>query len=239
MSRASKTPRDPARRRLLRAALGLPLAAAAAACAELVPGRGPPPDLFRLTPKSSFDPDLPEVRWQVTVPPPIANAGLDTTRIALQRIPTQIEYYARAGWIDRAPFMVQTLMIESFENSERIVGVARETSGLNTTYTLSTELREFQVIYYDGLPPKARVGINAKLILLPERIIVGNSSFESIVEAERDEMVAIVAAFDEALGKVLRSLVGWTLRTGEEMYQRRERLRRGPGPGPETAPQQG
>ncbi len=37
---------------------------------------------------------------------PVADAGLDTTRIALQRRATQLEYYARSGWVDRAPLMI-------------------------------------------------------------------------------------------------------------------------------------
>ena len=42
------------RRRLLRTALTLPLAALATACELTVPGQGPPPVLYRLTPKSTF-----------------------------------------------------------------------------------------------------------------------------------------------------------------------------------------
>lgn len=231
-SKAGDPAELPSRRRVLRFGAALPAlgvvlpALAVGACANLVPGRGPAPDLYRLTPKSTFDEDLPDVTWQMVVPPPLADAGLDTVRIGLQRLPTRVEYYALADWVDRAPFMVQTLIIESFENSGRIIGVGREASGLNVNFSLTTELREFQAFYYDSSLPRVRVGLNAKLIMLPERIIVANQSFESIVQAERDELQLIVEAFDEALGKVLRDLVGWTLRAGEEMYQRRERLLR-------------
>ena len=109
------------RRRLLRTALTLPLAALATACELAVPGQGPPPVLYRLTPKSTFSEDLPRVDWQLILEVPVADAGLNTTRVALLQTPTQLEYYARSSWTDRAPLMVQTLMIESFENSGRIV----------------------------------------------------------------------------------------------------------------------
>ena len=101
------------RRRLLRAAAALPVVALATGCELPVPGQGPPPELFLLTPKSSFRDDLPAAPWQLIVEPPSANASLNSTRIALLRSPTQIDYYARSNWGDRAPLMVQTLMVES------------------------------------------------------------------------------------------------------------------------------
>lgn len=203
-----------ARRRVLKLALAAPLAGLAAACQVAVPGQGPPPSLYRLSPKSTFAEGLPRVDWQLVLETPLANAGIDTTRIALQRTSMQIEYYARSQWSDRAPLMVQTLMIESFENSNRIVAVGRDVIGLRADFLLKSELREFQVVYYDG-PPRAHVNISARLVTMPRRAIIGAESFEAIVPAKADNIYAIIDAFDEALGKVLRRLVEWVLQTGE------------------------
>lgn len=204
----------PSRRRLLKLALAAPVAGLASACEVAVPGQGPPPDLYRLSPKSNFDLDLPRVDWQLVIETPTANAGIDTTRIALQRTPIKVEYYARSQWSDRAPRMIQTLIIESFENSERIVSVGRDVIGLRADYQLKTELREFQAEYFNGLP-NAHVGITARLVKMPRRAIIGSQSFDARVPAAADDIEAIVAAFDDALGKVLRKLVQWTLRVGE------------------------
>jgi len=204
------------RRRLLRAAAALPLVALAPGCSLPVPGQGPPPELFRLTPKSTFDDDLPSVDWQLVLEAPVADAGLNTTRIALQRSPTQIEYYARSGWADRAPLMIQTLMVESFENSEKIVSIGRESIGLRADFVLKTELRELQAVYFNGGLPEAWVSINAKLVQMPRRAIVASQSFDSRVTAQADSLPEIIAAFDEAAGKVLRRLVAWTLTEGDQ-----------------------
>ena len=198
-----------ARRRALKVALGLPIAALAA-CQVAVPGQGPPPELYRLTPKSTYPEDLPVVDWQLVLETPLANAGINTTRIGLQRTPTQIEYYARANWSDRAPLMVQTLMIESFENSGRIIAVGRDVVGLRADFILKSELREFQAEYFNGATPRAHVLLTARLVQMPRRAIVGSHSFEQSVAATEDSMPAIIAAFDDALGKVLRRLVEWT-----------------------------
>jgi cholesterol transport system auxiliary component len=111
--------------------------------------------------------------------------------------------------------MVQTLIVESFENSRRIVAVGRDVVSLRADFVLSTELREFQAEYFDEPSPRAHVGIIARLVQLPRRAIIGTESFDSSIPAQADTVDAIVAAFDEALGKVLRRLVLWTLKTGE------------------------
>jgi cholesterol transport system auxiliary component len=193
--------------------LNLPLG-----CTGLVPGSRPPPRIFRLTPKSTFPADLPRVDWQMIVEAPVANAGLDTTRVALMRGPHEIEYYARSSWVDTAPLMVQTLIIESFENSGKIVSVGRESLGLRADYLLKLELREFQAEYREGPLPRAHVAISAKLVKLPARQIVAAQTFEGFETASADAVEEVVNAMDLALGRVLRDIVVWTLTSGEEFW---------------------
>lgn len=211
-----ESPKLPQRRALIASALLLPFGVTLTACQLPVPGQGPPPSLFRLTPKSTFSDDLPVVDWQLVLEIPIANAGLSTTRVALQKTPTQLGYYARSSWTDRAPVMVQTLMIESFENSKRIVAVGRESVGLRADFILKSELREFQAEYFRGTLPSVRVAINAKLVKMPRRAIIGSQSFEALAEAKADVMDEIIAAYDEALGSVMKDLVEWTLTKGQD-----------------------
>lgn len=194
-----------------------------AACSpgSLLPGQKDPPRLFELTPKSTFDPDLPQVDWQLLVETPIAAAGVDTPRIALKRTPTTMDYFARAEWSDRAPALVQTLMVESFENTDRIISVGRESLALRADYTLKVELREFQAEYYDTTsadslsgPPRVNVRINLKLVKMPERVIIAGSTFGREIDASSNKLDDIVLAFNDALGKVLKRAVAWTLETG-------------------------
>jgi cholesterol transport system auxiliary component len=205
------------RRRLLRAAALLAFGTLTSGCAGVLPGAGPPPRLFRLTPKSTFPENQEPVAWQLVIETPLAPAGLDTTRIALQRASVELEYYARANWTDLAPAMIQTLVVESFENSGKIVAVGRESLGLRADFVLKLELREFQSDYSGGAVPNAHVRLNAKLVRMPQRTIVGSQSFEAKVGANADRIEDIVAAFDSALGKTLKDLVLWTLQTGESV----------------------
>lgn len=200
--------------RCFRAACTVAALALLPACAGVLPG-GPPSDLYTLTPKSTFAEDLPRADWQLVVEEPLAAGGLDLDRIALRESPTELDYYAQARWTERAPRMVQTLLVESFENSGRIVAVGRQAIGLRSDFSLRSELREFQAEYMNGSPPQVRVRLNAKLIQQPQRAIIANENFEAVTQAEGATMAAIVWAFDRSLGKVLRDTVEWTLRTAD------------------------
>lgn len=194
------------------------IAAAAAAslllggCA-LIQAAEEPTNLYQVTPKSTFDPGLPSVRWQLAVEVPAAAANLNTGRIAIAHSPTSFDYYAKSAWTDRAPLMVQTRIVDSFENSRKIIAVARESIALVPNYLLQPDLRDFEAMYYYGSPPIARVRIVAKLVQMPVRQIIGEATFERCVRAQADKVPKVVEAIDQALGSVIKNLVAWTLRT--------------------------
>ncbi len=178
----------------------------------VAPGQAEPPNLYDLSPKSTFAEDLPKADWQLVVETPVAAAALNTPRIALKRGPAKVDYYDRAAWTDVAPQLVQTLIIESFENTKKIISVGREDANLRSDYLLKPELREFQAEYTSGGSPQANVHINVKLVKMPQRTIIAGENFQFKATASGDNMSAIVKAFDEALGKVLKRLVEWTIR---------------------------
>lgn len=205
--------RQASRRRWLTMASILATMPILLACSIDLPG-GPGPNLYTLTPKNTFRADLPFVDAQLLVEQPIAASGLNTGRIVLKPDPFEIQYFASVAWADRAPNLVQTLLIESFENSKRIISVGRETTGLRADYVLKNELREFQAEYFDrstSAAPDVRVRISATLIKMPERAIVNRFEKESVVTASGGRFKDVITAFDDAMGKVLSSIVEQTL----------------------------
>ena len=204
-----------------------------------IAGAGCPATPLCSDPESTFPDDVPMVNWQLLVDTPISPAGLSTARIAMNDSPIELRYFDRANWTDFAPKMVQTLMIESFENSGKIIGVGREQIGLRSDFLLKTDLREFQAEYSDALPqgikimdqgvppPVARVRINVKLVRMPRREIVATKTFERRIRAKDNTMKEIIGSFDQALGKALKAIVSWTLKTGQKI--KREKSRRTSG----------
>jgi cholesterol transport system auxiliary component len=200
------------RRRELRGGAGT---LALGACTGLIPGTGEAPQTYVLTPKSAFRPDLPTVDWQLLVDVPVAPAEIDTTRIVLSRSPVTLDFFGNAVWPDRAPIMVQTLLVESFERTGRITAIGRETAGLRADYILKPELRKFMAVYYDTPTgaPTVVVTMTVRLVRMPDRTIIAQTSFDRREQAQQNAIENIVLAFDEALGGVLKRIIEWTLTT--------------------------
>ena len=200
------------RRRLLRG--GAAFAALALASCQL-PGSGPPPREFRVTPKTTFGENLPQVDWALVVDRPSSDPSFDTTRIA-RTSGVEVEYYANANWVDRPPAMIEPMIIQSFRNSGAIKVVAGRRSDVRPDFMLQTTITAFQAQPVDSGPPEARVVLDASLMAMPKRRVVGTTEIGRSVTAQAATLDAIAAAFDDALGKVLKRLVEWTLVTGEE-----------------------
>jgi cholesterol transport system auxiliary component len=195
-------------RRLLLSVLVL----APSGCGSLLPTGGSPPKLYTLTPATDVAAG-PAIRSQLLVDVPVSAAALDTERIALSRSANTIDYYAEAAWTDRAPLMIESLLVQSFENSGRITAIGRESLALRADYVLRPELRHFEAEYHDAPAPSAHVAVGVKLVKMPDRAIVAQRNFEASAPAAANQMTAIVESFDKALHEVMRQIVDWTLAT--------------------------
>ncbi|MGO4728515.1 MULTISPECIES: ABC-type transport auxiliary lipoprotein family protein [unclassified Inquilinus] len=203
------------RRLFLRQATLSSAAVGLAGCGGISALAPPAPSVYELTPKNTFDANLPKVTWQLLVDMPSANAGIDTDRIAISENPTSLDYFAKVAWVDRAPAMVVGLLVESFENTGKIISVGRQISGLRANYVLQPEIREFRAERWPGEPYRVRVRIGAKLVRFPQRTIIGGDSFERVMTVSGPDFSAVIQAWDDALGGVLKQIVEWALRTGE------------------------
>jgi cholesterol transport system auxiliary component len=194
-------------RRLVPSAILLGLAG----CSSLLGGSAPA-HLYRVTPKSTYPPNLPHRSVQLLIDLPLAPAGLDTSRIALTRSAVSIDYFADSEWTDRAPLLAQTALLESFENTRAINAIDRETLGLRADFILKTEIRHFEAVYDSpNGAPEAWVSINLRLVNPAARDIVAQTSFEHRQQASANDMPNIIAAFDDALGEVMAEIVLWTV----------------------------
>ena len=187
-------------------------AALLSACGSLQLIPTPPTQQLYLLRPRIMPPMGSPVAWRLAVAIPDATASLNTTRIALSRSATTMDYYANAAWDDRLPLLLQKLLLETFDMSGRIVSVGRDTAGFETDYLLQTEVRNFEAHYDtpDGAP-KIMVSLQAKLARLTQRDIVGTLNATHEAQASANNLDSIVLAFDEATAPAVAEIAAWTL----------------------------
>jgi cholesterol transport system auxiliary component len=188
------------------------LALLQASCGGLLPPPPPPPALYRIP-------------LQLLVETPTAPAAIDTTRIALSRSPTRIDYFADAAWTDEAPRLLQGLIAESLERSGRIAAVARDTLELRADALLLSDLRHFEAEYRGSGPPAIHVQIDCRLVEMPERNIIASRSFAAEAPARENETAAVVDAFNEAVHNLLRQMAPWVAQNLATLASRRSPAR--------------
>jgi cholesterol transport system auxiliary component len=143
---------------------------------------------------------------------PRASPGLDSSRIALVRPPVSFDYFADSAWTDRAPVVVQAALLESFENSGRLVALDRDSIEAEPDFVLQTELRHFEAEYDRATgPPLVRVAIRVRIVSAGGRRIVAATAFSRSARAAANDVPSIVAALDRALGEVIDEIVAWSL----------------------------
>ncbi|WP_374311052.1 ABC-type transport auxiliary lipoprotein family protein [Dongia sp.] len=197
------------RRGLLIGASGLLAGGLLTGCG-IVPEVNTPLNLYSVSPKVADVTNPPSLDWQLVVAEPKAGADLATNRIALSRAANRIEYFAEGVWSDAAPALVQSKLIEAFEDVVPQLAVGRDSAGLKPDYILQSELRDFQAAY-SGSSGEAVVRITAKLVKMPERKIVKSIAAEARQPSAGGGLPGIVAAFEAALGDVFNQLIAGVL----------------------------
>lgn len=186
---------------------------------SILPKGNPRPQLFRLTVAPPMAASGPALKGQLLVDTPFAPAALDTDRIALTRSATSFDYFGEVAWSDRAPLMVQSLLIESLEASGRTPTVARESLALRAEGALKTDLLHYEARYGGtsgggDAPPEVRISFSAKLVRMSDRVVVGQHMANAVQRAARNEVSAIVDAFDQALHQIIQETIDWVVATG-------------------------
>jgi cholesterol transport system auxiliary component len=191
-------------------------ALALSACSSLLPSKEP---MEILTSQVHVDPDpaWPQVTWQLSVGRPSTNDMLESRRLAVVPTPGRIQVYKGVTWDDSVPDLVQTALVEAFEDSGRIVAVGRQASGLRNDFLLQLDLRDDEAVYHSaGAPPEVLIVVNAKLVDSAHSRAVAIHTFRATATASSTEVHAVAGAFDSALASLSHDVVGWTLTSGQQ-----------------------
>ncbi len=156
-----------------------------------------------------------QVGWALTVIRPNSSALLDSNRLAVRPQPNVLQVYKGANWSEAMPDMVQTHIVEAFENSGRIKTVSRQNSGVPADVALLIDIRRFESVYADGAKiPDAVISLHAKLLEYPSNRVIAVQNFSAQVPAASKEVPAVVQAIEQGLNQTTSEMVSWALANG-------------------------
>ena len=190
-------------RRMAGVLSALLFALALAACA----GGDASMQTFELLPPQDFG-DARRARGTLSIALPTSIRVIDSERVVIQPKAGEINYLSGARWSDRVPRLVQSRIIQSFENSKRIRVVTREGDSLRTDYKLDTEVREFGVLV--SPQQQALVELSVKLVNTRTNRVIAAQVFTAQVDTGSVDGPSATAAINAAFGTVLVDLVRWT-----------------------------
>ncbi len=154
---------------------------------------------YTLNALSYYESDHKRVDDFIMIQTPIIAKGLDDNRINLMHSPQRLDYYANARWSSSLNWMIQSSLIESFENSEVLSRVSGDTAGVKPDYQLLLEVYDFQAEYKEAeKAPRIHIKLVAKLVSYPTRDLAASFTVESFQQSEENELGTIVQAFDDA-----------------------------------------
>ncbi len=183
-------------------------AAVACGLALLSACGGSAPATFDLTaPRSGITARA--ARGQMLVAEPSATSPVDGDRIVVRTGAESVAYLTGAQWSDRLPRLVQTRLIQTFENGKSLRAVGRPGDKIVADSTLTSEIRRFEIDVTTG---QAVVEISAKLVGESSGRVIAAKIFTAQTAGSASNGGAAAAALDEALGSVLRQIVAWASR---------------------------
>ena len=169
-------------------------------------GGGPPPTTFDLSalPVGSTLRGTPH---QLVVAEPVATQAIDSDRVVVRPSEGELAYLSGAQWADRLPRLVQTRLIQSFENTHAVRLVGRPGDRLASDRTLETEIRAFELDVKRG---EAVVEITAKILDDRTGHLVATQVFAARVPSGGTGGPAATSALDAALAQCMRAIAAWT-----------------------------
>jgi len=186
------------------------LAALAGACSS-----GPAPATYDLSAPTSRIRGAAGV--QVLVNEPAALQTLSTQQILVKDASGAVSFLGGGQWADNLPRLIQTRLINTFENASQLRGVSRPSSGAVADVQLVSELRSFEIATPSN---EAVVEISVKIVSDQNGRIVNGRIFRARTPVAAVDAPNAAHALDESLSTVMLDIVRWV--SGSSLPRREE-----------------
>jgi cholesterol transport system auxiliary component len=167
-------------------------------------GGGPPPTTFDLAQREGTARTL-HLSRQLVIAEPIALQSLDSDHVLVRRADGTLATLAHAQWSDRLPRLVQSRIVQAFENAGASGQVGPSGGSVSANTTLEAEIRAFEVDVGAG---QGKVEIAARLVDATSGKIIAARIFHADAGGG-GEGPAAVGSLDQALSQALGDLIRW------------------------------
>ncbi len=189
------------------------MALVASGCVSLLPETAPPKPRYHIAEFDTAALQGNRLNWSLVVDDPRTTRIYDSMRIAVTPAPGKIEYFAGAEWADRAPRLFQIALVQTFEDSGRILAVGDRGAVPVGDFVLQTDIRRlhFDVRNNEG---QATIDIYARLGN-GKGTVHAAKGFRASVPVDGEGADEIIAAFNQGFQSLIPELVAWTYEQGE------------------------
>ncbi|WP_374832856.1 ABC-type transport auxiliary lipoprotein family protein [Paenochrobactrum pullorum] len=192
---------------LKRARFGLMIAGLAGLMASC--GTTAPLDTYSLSAPNSAVTAKSRKSVQILVAAPAALKALDSQNIVVNPASGSIAYLSGAQWGDRLPNIIQSRLVQAYENTGLLGGVGRPGDGLAINYQILTDIREFG-IRASTSPQTAVVELAVRVMDDKNGHIRSTKVFRNVVQVRGSGNNAYLAALDQAFEKTAAEIVSWS-----------------------------
>lgn len=143
---------------------------------------------------------------QLVVPEPDIVGSVFNDQVAIMTPAGERSNAIAARWPDTLSRVVQSRIVQSFENAGYLKVLGRQPDTLEVDYQLILDLRNFEIVTSDT--PTAEIAFSAKIVGKNGQIL-GARIFKASVPATITDQAGISAALNQAFDKVASELVVW------------------------------
>lgn len=146
-----------------------------------------------------------ELRARLAIREPFASLDLDSQRIVVRTGPQSLAYLSGAQWSDRLPAMVQSRLVQTFQDAHVLQAVG-PAGTVAADYSLDLDIRTFEL---DVKALQADVEIAAKILEARSGRVVAARVFKAQAPAAGTSGPKAAAALDAALSKMMGEIVAF------------------------------
>lgn len=127
--------------------------------------------------------------------------GLDGPGIVGRWPGQRLDHLAGARWADRLPVLVESALIEAFQDSGRLRSVQGDLGRFRASHTLAVEVRRFDADYTAGGLPVAQVSLAVTLGRAGDRRVLAAFTSSASEGAAVNRQSAVVEALGTAFAR--------------------------------------